>query len=36
VFKRNLDGVGADDPGTDNSEARILAETALAVLDRVS
>ena len=34
VFKRNLDGIGAADASTDNSGARILAETALAVLDR--
>ena len=34
VFKRNLDGIGSAEPSTDNSGARILAETALAVLDR--
>jgi aminoglycoside phosphotransferase (APT) family kinase protein len=34
VFKRNLDGIGAAEPSTDNSGARILAETALAVLNR--
>ncbi|WP_309644027.1 phosphotransferase family protein [Phenylobacterium sp.] len=34
VFKRNLDGIGTSDPSTDNSGAIILAETALAVLDR--
>ena len=36
VFKRNLDGIGAAEPSADNSGARILAETALAVLDRAS
>ena len=36
VFKRNLDGIGAAEPSADNSGARILAETALAVLDRTS
>lgn len=34
VFKRNLDGIGTSDPSTDNSGARTLAETALAVLNR--
>jgi aminoglycoside phosphotransferase (APT) family kinase protein len=33
VFKRNLDGIGKGDPGTDNSNTRLLAETALAVLN---
>ncbi|MDP3745815.1 MAG: phosphotransferase [Phenylobacterium sp.] len=34
VFKRNLDGIGTSDPSTDNSGARTLADTALAVLNR--
>jgi aminoglycoside phosphotransferase (APT) family kinase protein len=32
VFKRNLDGIGKGDPSTDNSNTRLLAETALGVL----
>jgi aminoglycoside phosphotransferase (APT) family kinase protein len=34
VFKRNLDGIGNSDASGDNSGAQILAESALAVLDR--
>lgn len=34
VFKRNLDGIGNSDASGDNSGAQILAESALAVLER--
>jgi aminoglycoside phosphotransferase (APT) family kinase protein len=34
VFRRNRDGIGTGDASADNSGARLLAETALAVLDR--
>lgn len=34
VFKRNLDGIGAGEPSTDNSGVKILAATALEVLRR--
>ena len=34
VFKRNLDGVGTREASDDNSNTRILAETALGVLNR--
>ncbi len=34
VFKRNLDGIGNADATTDNSGTRMLAETALSVLER--
>ena len=34
VFKRNLDGIGTREPSTDNSGTWVLAEGALAVLNR--
>jgi aminoglycoside phosphotransferase (APT) family kinase protein len=34
VFKRNLDGIGNAEATGDNSGTRVLAETALAILDR--
>jgi aminoglycoside phosphotransferase (APT) family kinase protein len=34
VFRRNRDGIGTGDASADNSGTRLLAETALAVLDR--